>query len=480
MTTNSPIAPTNRQATKPFRRIEFATPSTSTANFTMIQAFEQLYLPQRPNIATATVECNRRQLQTCKSVMGDIPVGQITRDTLIQYRDKRLCEKSGSVSTLSINNDLKLLRRVLHAAGYFPDGHNVAIPLGLPVHAITLEDLTRLWNLVDQTVWPGSMAHEYRGLKIDLYPGAWWRALLMLAYSTGIRRGDLFLLRWEQLDWQSILLEFDGDARPKRIPITGPLRPWLHILRQNNSPTVLGHLDGNEFDKEIGRLRTLSGISHFGLHTLRCLAVHQWEQASPGCGALIRNHKEGATVSEANFRRLATAADLLTYPPEILAASIPADKSKPFLDPQRDPFEPVPISEDKKRQAEAAQPDSSLATFKNFFSPGESSAPTRLESMTLRDVFETSLRPILETDGRTDSTMSGYRLALTHWERLTSNPLINEITTAYLQQFRKSAKDELHRSPASCNSWFRSLRSILNHLGQRRNFNARSWAALAF
>lgn len=104
--------------------------------------------------------------------------------------------------------------------------------------------------------------------------------------------------------------------------------------------------------------------------------------------------------------------------------------------------------------------------------------PNSLAYMRLREVFESLLRPILETDGIEKSTLDVYRNALSHWERLTNDPPIIEITTDELLEFRKAAK--LGHKPQTCNKWFRHLRAILNHLGPRSRHDKRSRYARNF
>lgn len=443
-------------------------------NVTLMEIFELVYKPQRPNVRKSTFGAMHDQLRRWVTVMADCPADKVNRQTLIEFRDK--CVSKG-LTAATINGSVKTIVNVMRAGGVAVDYQGVMLAWQAPAQKLTLDELSRVWAIADQAKWPN--ARDYRAHRIDGIPGAWWRAFFMLAYSTGLRRSDLFGLRWDQVEQVCIRATFSKGARPKLIPITEPLKPWLRLLSSNKTETVLGRSDTNAFDLEFARLRKLAGLDKLTLERIRYLSSNEWERAGKGCGGLILKHKRGLRVSEINYRKLATVAHALEYPSQVLIDSKSLEIPKLFLDAQN-PANAETRPDVTPAIARLTPQASSLDTFTTFFTSSVGNASDRLGSMTLRRVFEKSLLEILLTDDAAPATINGYRQALTHWERLTDNRPISRITTEYLQEFRKAAKAETHISPATVNKWFRGIRSILNHLGPRSNSNRRSRACLRY
>lgn len=450
-----------------------AVPGTRPTNLTFEEILTRFYLPDNPLIGKGSIEVLRYQVRRWASVMSDLPADQVNLETLSHFRDRCIAKRlSGSNN----NNILTTLMRLMHAVGLSVDVQTIRTAWHSPAEKLTLDELRRVWTIADAAKWPSTKAKDYRAIRTDVIPGFWWRAVLMLAYSTGLRRTDLFNLRWDQVEKLCIRTEHAKGARPKLLPITEPLRPWLQVLRTNQKPTVLSRADCNSFDQELARLRQLSGVESLNLQSIRYLSVNEWEQAGNGCGSLILNHKRGVRASDLNYRKLDNASHSLAYPSELLLLPPNLDPGTIGIDSTGQAGNKTDVND---AALQAAESTCSLDLFKSFFSSTDG-VTDGLASMTLRQVFETSLRELLETDGRAKATIQGYRKGLNHWERLTDNPPIGKISTERLQQFRKAAKSETNFTPASCNSWFRSLRAILNHLGPRNNSSRRSRSALSF
>jgi len=134
--------------------------------------------------------------------------------------------------------------------------------------------------------------------KIDGFkPAAWWRALLVLVYNTGIRRGTLLDLRMTDIDWKGSRLVIP----PERMK-----SGRAHVIHLNK--TALEHLRKIRTAREyvfewpgnlrqvylwLHKLQDLAGIpkaQHFGLHTMRkTTATRLWEYA-PQAAQLALGH----------------------------------------------------------------------------------------------------------------------------------------------------------------------------------------------
>lgn len=91
-----------------------------------------------------------------------------------------------------------------------------------------------------------------------------------------------------------------------------------------------------------------------------------------------------------------------------------------------------------------------------LYDPHPSSTP----QLGLRGYYEKHILPEIQ-DQQTTSSLLSDRVALKHWERITSDPPLTQINQNHLASFRDGllAKD---LSPATVNKYWRELRSIFN------------------
>ena len=110
-------------------------------------------------------------------------------------------------------------------------------------------------------------------------PSAWWQALVAVAVTTGMRRGELLALRWEDVDLESATIWVRNTpghrtkSRRNRALALGPevaalLRPLPHL-----GTLVFGRQDGllrgDTVSKAFAEIVKKSGISRCTLHDLR-------------------------------------------------------------------------------------------------------------------------------------------------------------------------------------------------------------------
>lgn len=103
-------------------------------------------------------------------------------------------------------------------------------------------------------------------------------------------------------------------------------------------------------------------------------------------------------------------------------------------------------------------------------------------SMSLRNIFDVfyleELKPKAQK-GVKESTLKQYEDALGHWERLTGDPCVREISGETLRCFAEAAQGPAHRA-STCNKWIRHIKAILNYLGPRTHRDSRSRRALMY
>lgn len=125
----------------------------------------------------------------------------------------------------------------------------------------------------------------------------WWRALLVVAYNTGLRRRSLFELRIADVDWRFHRVDLPPCRMKSRRAQTVHLNPtaMVHLERFKTDRVLVFPWPYNlrHFHTTFHRLQWDAGLprkSHFGLSNLRkTCATTLWAQ-SPEAAQLVLGH----------------------------------------------------------------------------------------------------------------------------------------------------------------------------------------------
>ena len=282
--------------------------------------FDSYYRPVRlSEVSHDTIQHYERALRYWAAFTGDPPLEKITAATMAMFRDclKQLRGHAKSAwvySPATVHGMLVRIQWILDKAG--PPGRGNRDAAGIlavvpwikppkrfdhvgPPKIVSLELLTQLYD--------GLVAAELPRLN-GFRPSAWWRALIVLAYNTGLRRGSLFGLRMSDVDWQQQrLLVRRGNNKSKKlfaIHLNEPAMRHLSAIRTDRELIFPWPHDPRYFDAVFRRLQTAAGIlraDQFGLHNLRkTLATALFEQGSPGAAQLALGHS-AATTTERHY-----------------------------------------------------------------------------------------------------------------------------------------------------------------------------------
>lgn len=265
----------------------------ATTSLTLAEAFESFF-EARPNLSPHTFANYSRTAGLYLKSWRKKPLNSITRQMVL----KRHQELSDKIGRTTANNVMRHLRSVYNFAAAAQDD--------FPPNPVQILTQARAWHREQrrQTV---ISAHELP---------MWWDAVmaepeysrdfLMLALFTGMRRGELLKLRWENVDLVTRTLHVpttkNGD------PLTLPLSDFLADLladrreRVSGSPWVFpgpgkkGHLV--ETKKFLQRVSAGSGVS-FTLHDLRRTFITIAESLDVPYYALKRllNHRTNGDVT---------------------------------------------------------------------------------------------------------------------------------------------------------------------------------------
>ena len=196
-----------------------------------------------------------------QAALGDRPLRQVVAGDVQRHVAKRLTE----VRPASVNRELAFLKRT----------YNVAIADGLletnPVRQVKLlqENNARVRYLTD--------VEEVR-LRAETGETHW--PVVALALNTGLRRGELFALRWDDVDFTTNVLTIPRTkaGRTRHVPMNAEVRAILGALEsRGRSPYVLPSATGdrrrstaqNFVDRVFAPALKRAGIDDFRWHDLR-------------------------------------------------------------------------------------------------------------------------------------------------------------------------------------------------------------------
>lgn len=176
--------------------------------------------------------------------------------------------------------------------------------------------------------------HAQCPTRTGLPPANWWRLLIVLAYATGLRRGDLLSICWDDIDWQAKSLAIDPGKTGKAdwFPLTDWAMAHLERTRRPGetvfeSPSMKR---GGRYSDLWKVLIENAGVEHFTLHDIRRTAASEVDRVERGFGKVFLQHR-ARDVSEAFYLcaddELREAVDRMRVPVGFKAAPRMADRA---------------------------------------------------------------------------------------------------------------------------------------------------------
>jgi integrase/transposase len=260
---------------------------------TLTRFYREYYQPMRlADASPVTLENHRTTLRRWVVLTADPPLSDITPLLLAKFRDALAAlagVKPGSrMQPESIFNYLRFVQTLLDKAG--PPGYRNRDAVGLIERPPYIKP-PKIVRKVPKTVSLETLSAVYdaaacmeRPIIEGVKAPAWWKALLVVAFNTGLRLGTLRKLRFEWIDWQAQRLMIPGDALKNRIGQVVPLNETVvrHLETIRSSRALIFPWPHNKrhFYRELHRLQTVAGMprpQHFGTHDLRrTLATMLW------------------------------------------------------------------------------------------------------------------------------------------------------------------------------------------------------------
>lgn len=279
---------------------------------TLREFYETYYKPVRlTDVCAAHVAYYGYVVRLWALFTGDPPLKDITAATLSTFREclKKLRGRKpiNRAAPSSVRAALKCLQAILDKAG--PPERRNRDAAGL-IERVPWIKPPSVEQKLPRIVPVELLNQLYAGLvaadipRIDGFkPPAWWRALVVLAYNTGLRRGTLFKLRMADVDWErrSILVRPSANKSRKLFAVHLNEAAYQHLLaiRTDRELVFPWPFCQTHFDTTFYRLQYASGIpraERFGLHALRRTLATALYESSPGAAQIALGHSDSRTT----------------------------------------------------------------------------------------------------------------------------------------------------------------------------------------
>ncbi|MBI4799523.1 MAG: site-specific integrase [Desulfarculus sp.] len=208
----------------------------------------QEYKRQRPDLKGLVTDQNRYQ-NHLKPAFGDKEPAQIVPLDM----DRLRLNLRKTLQPATVRNALELLRRII----------NFGVKKHLcPAPALRIE-MPKVNNLKTEDLTPDQLGRLLQAIDDDHHPHA--GRVMRLALFTGLRRGEIFSLRWEDLDFERGFIQIHDPkcGQDQRIPLNKAARDLLQSLPRIDSPYVFPGRGGGKrtcMNKQFNRMKIAAGL----------------------------------------------------------------------------------------------------------------------------------------------------------------------------------------------------------------------------
>ena len=274
---------------------------------TLCQFYRDWYLPNRLGDAREKTRwAYATVLRHWRLLTGDPPVKEITTTTIARFRDALLKMRGRKrhllMSPNSVSTYQKHLQVLLDKLG--PPGPRnrdaadvlVRVPWAKPPKEVEKIPRTITPQQLSDCIM-ASVAMEVPKVP-GIKPPAWWRALLLVCWNTGLRIGTLLSMRMDEIDWRQNRLVLAAARMKSRRPMIVHLNPAAIVALQSirtdrelvfpwPSP------DRRAFWRYLQKLEAAAGIPKsewFGMHVIRKTVATMLYEVSPGAAQFALGH----------------------------------------------------------------------------------------------------------------------------------------------------------------------------------------------
>ena len=275
---------------------------------TLCKFYTEWYLPNRLGDGREkTKEAYRNALQHWRLLTGDPPVKQITTETIARFRDallkKRGLSRRRRMSANSARTYMRHIQVLLDKLGQPGPRNRDAVGV---LDRVPWAKPPREVEHIPKTVTIERMSACIQAtaiMEVPVVPGikppAWWRALFIVAWNTGLRAGTLFSMRMDEIEWAKCRMVLPAERlksrRPMIVHLNAAAMAAMRSIRTDRE-LVFPWKDPVTrwtFYRHLHRLETVAGIpeaDQFGLHAIRRTVATALYEISPGAAQFALGH----------------------------------------------------------------------------------------------------------------------------------------------------------------------------------------------
>ena len=246
-----------------------------------LQEYSEKYL-ETVSVHKESHDRERRLMKNLRDFFGASRLSKIKRSRVIEYRKVRRAK----VSVGTVNREIALLRHMFNVA--IDEGLVALNPArgGPGMKAFTEQSRTRYLEMDEIAVLLGAIQARIvknSDEKLKTSAKKFWQylhAAVVIALHTGMRKGEILSLRWEQINWErrNVLLTVTKNGEPRRVPLDSMVLHELveHRTRVGNPDLVFPSYDRDgkvvslgDVKVAFGRALKDAGITNFRFHDLR-------------------------------------------------------------------------------------------------------------------------------------------------------------------------------------------------------------------
>ena len=244
-----------------------------------------------------SVSTAKAQLSVLKKFFGKRLIKGITTESLTDYKLWRLktdSERKGvPVKIATVNRELSVMRKMMRFAfgkgwilkDIFFNARVIEISNEIErTRLLSKDEETRLLNscqgereVTYKRQWKGVEQEITATISVD---NPQLKAMIILAIDSGMRRGEIFKLRWQDIDFDNNLIRIVGThtktERERIAPLSQRAKDELEKLKEitageNPFPFI-------DIKRSFATAKRLAGIDDLHFHDLRRTAITRWLQ----------------------------------------------------------------------------------------------------------------------------------------------------------------------------------------------------------
>jgi integrase len=235
-----------RLSRKELREKEAAEKAAEAGKWTIERLWKE-YRKSRPGLKGIKTDKSRFE-KHLKTPFGNKQPSEILPLDIKRVENKLLKTKKPA----TVRNVLELLRRVVNFGvnSRLCPGFDFRIQLP-EVHNERTEDLS-----------PGELQSLLKAIEADKHPQA--GALMKMALYTGLRRGEMFKLKWSDIDFDRgfILIRDPKGGMPQTVPLNDMVRELLRVHKKNSEFVFPGRggRQRTDINKAVNEIKTAAGL----------------------------------------------------------------------------------------------------------------------------------------------------------------------------------------------------------------------------